>query len=73
MGKLYVGGKKKKQPGKRYRPGGRNRFLTPGILAAGVVCVAVVAVAVLFAAGVLRLPEKGAFTKVYALKMMQKI
>ena len=23
--------------------------------------------------GVLRLPEKGAFTKVYALKMMQKI
>lgn len=57
MGKLYVGGKKKKQPGKRYRPGGRNRFLKPGILIAGVVCVAVVAVAVLFAAGVLRLPE----------------
>lgn len=57
MGKLYVGGKKKKQPGRRYRPGGRNSFFTPGVIAAAAVCVVVVVVAVLFAADVLHLPE----------------
>lgn len=57
MGKLYVGGKKKKQPGRRYRPGGRNSFFTPGVIAAAAVCVVVVAVAVLFAADVLHLPD----------------